>query len=142
MFFLYCIELMRLISTNRVLRRVVVSLLCMISASSVSAQYYMNVFRNDGARVLFDVAAIDSVGVENTADDSNAAYQLVIYSYYGNPSAYFSTNQIDSISYSWIDKDFTAASYKIETVSTNMFPYLSDDGWQMSGSLQLRAICF
>ena len=120
---------MRFILKNRVLGLVVLSLLCMLCTSSVYAQYYMKVFRNDGARVLFDVAAIDSVGVEETSDTQDSNYQLVIYSYYGQPSAYFSTNQVDSISYSWIDKDFTAASYKIETVSTNMFPYLSDDGW-------------
>jgi len=126
---LYVTGFMRLISRNRVLRSVVVSLLCMICAPSVFAQYYMNVFCNDGARVLFDVAAIDSVGVENATDTSDGNYQLVIYAYYGNPSAYFNTNQIDSISYNWIDKDFTTASYRIETVSTNKFPYLSDDGW-------------
>ena len=107
---------MRFIPKNRVLGLVVLSLLCMLCTSSVYAQYYMNVFRNDGAKVLFDVAAIDSVGVEETSDTQDSNYQLVIYSYYGQPSAYFSTNQLDSISYSWIDKDFTAASYKIETV--------------------------
>lgn len=45
------------------------ALLFLIGTVSASAQYYMNVFRNDGARVLYDIASIDSVSVQQTDDN-------------------------------------------------------------------------
>lgn len=95
-------------------------MLCPVSAW---AQYYMNVFRNDGARVLFDVAQVDSVGF-NTADET---YQLVIYADYSLRPAYFNTNLIDSITYLSADQDIEAASYSVRIVSDNTLAYDSDD---------------
>ena len=100
---------------------VVLSMLCPALAR---AQYYMNVFRNDGARVLFDVAAVDSVRLQNVS----AKYQLVIYADYSRRTTYFNTNLIDSISYRTIDQESEAAFYSINTISDNTLLYDSE-GW-------------
>ena len=100
---------------------VVLSMLCPASAR---AQYYMNVFRNDGARVLFDVAAVDSVRLQNVS----AKYQLVIYADYSRRTTYFNTSLIDSISYRTIDQESEAAFYSINTISDNTLLYDSE-GW-------------
>lgn len=114
---------MKRLYSSIIYKGIVVVLLFMMCPVSVWAQYYMNVFRNDGARVLFDVAKIDSVSFNTT----NESYQLVIYADYSLKPAYFYTNKIDSITYRNTDRDIEAASYSVWIISDNILAYDSDD---------------
>ena len=111
-------------------KRFIAALLFLIGTVSVSAQYYMNVFRNDGARVLYNIASIDSVSVQpadNSSEPSNN-YQLVIYADYGHNPVYFNTNLIDSITYKAIDPDDISAIYSVKRVSDDIIAFESN-GW-------------
>jgi len=108
------------------IKRYIAAILFLICALSVSAQYYMNVFRNDGGRVLYNIASIDSVSVQQTDDNSN--YQLVIYADYGHNPVYFNTGLIDSITYKPIDQGNLDAIYSVRVISDDIIAFESN-GW-------------
>ena len=109
------------------IRQVLAILLFLVSTVSASAQYYMNIFRTDGARVLYNVSRIDSVSVQpdNETIDN---YQLIIYAGYGRPAYNFSTTRIDSITYRTASDDIPAASYAIQLLSPDVVAY-EPGGW-------------
>lgn len=104
------------------------ALLFLIGTVSASAQYYMNVFRNDGARVLYDIASIDSVSVQQTDDnlEQSCKYQLVIYADYGHNPIYFNTALIDSITYKPIGQSDIDKMYSIRVLSDDIIAFESN----------------
>ena len=112
------------------IKRYIAALLFLIGTVSASAQYYMHVFRNDGERVLYNIASIDSVSVQQTDDNSepSSKYQLVIYADYGHNPVYFNTALIDSITYKPIGQSDIDAMYSVRVVSDDIIAFESN-GW-------------
>lgn len=114
---------MKHITKSTLLRAFVIISLLLLRGNYSYAQYYMNVFRNDGARVQYDVTIIDSVSFRLT----NSQYLFDVYAkYVYEPVTTFFTNQVDSISYGPFITDNTVNDEDEVTVTgqvTNIAPY-------------------
>ena len=99
---------------------VVLILTCNLSSF---AQYYLKVFREDGAKLQYALSDIDSLSVVESEPSENIDYKIIIYSKYGYPSAYFNIGRLDSISYKKFDPNINPQAYSIERVSADISAY-------------------